>query len=417
MTLCVVALVTVLVLEYHFDASVEIDLATNYASDVRAYHLALAGVRFAQALLQQAPKDSNGPEDPWYQLGLVPACFSPQQLLELAAAGLGEGLPTEARDTRSALAQRGTESRLEDMHQEGGGCVSLRITDENSKLPVNALRPPSGDENQQPPTVWVSIFQSFFESFKIDPEVVDALIDWLDAGDNPRGTGGAETSYYQSLPIPYAPPNGPMRTPGELRLVKGLDNVETLAKLFPGATPEVVADLDLGSNSYLTPFGTEQTPASTPPGSATGTQPGGRGGTPPGSATGTQPGGGGGTPPGNQAAKVNVNTAAPEVLNALIAGVQTADSSAEGVVEEIVAKRQEKKLKSLNEAVQDANLQSALGSVADVKSTHFRVESVGVVGIVQKKIVAVLKRDAQQTNRANPANPVRQMAMLYFKVE
>jgi hypothetical protein len=114
---------------------------------------------------------------------------------------------------------------------------------------------------------------------------------------------------------------------------------------------------------------------------------------------------------------VNVNTAAPEVLNALIAGVQTADSSAEGVVEEIVAKRQEKKLKSLNEAVQDANLQSALGSVADVKSTHFRVESVGVVGIVQKKIVAVLKRDAQQTNRANPANPVRQMAMLYFKVE
>ena len=107
--------------------------------------------------------------------------------------------------------------------------------------------------------VWVSIFQRFFESFKIDPEVVDALVDWLDAGDNPRGTGGAEKSYYQSLPIPYAPPNGPMRTPGELRLVKGLNDVETLAKLFPGATPEAVADLDLGSNNYLTPFSAEQT--------------------------------------------------------------------------------------------------------------------------------------------------------------
>src|ERR1043166_8929573 len=57
LTLFVVALVTVLVLEYHFDASVEIDLAMNYASDVQAYHLALAGVHFAQALLQQAPKD------------------------------------------------------------------------------------------------------------------------------------------------------------------------------------------------------------------------------------------------------------------------------------------------------------------------------------------------------------------------
>ena len=67
--------------------------------------------------------------------------------------------------------------------------------------------------------------------------------------------------------------------------------------------------------------------------------------------------------------------------------------------------------------MQDANLRRALGSVADVKSTHFRIESVGVVGIVQKKIVAVLKRDAQQANRANLANQAQQMTMLYFKVE
>ena len=98
-------------------------------------------------------------------------------------------------------------------------------------------------------------------------------------------------------------------------------------------------------------------------------------------------------------------------------GAQTARSSAEGVVEEIIAKRQEKKLKNLNEAVQDANLRRALGNVADVKSTHFRIESVGVVGIVQKKIVAVLKRDTQSANRANLANQATQMTMLYLKVE
>ena len=118
---------------------------------------------------------------------------------------------------------------------------------------------------------------------------------------------------------------------------------------------------------------------------------------------------------------MNVNTAYPEVLKALIAGVQTGvqttSSNAEGIVEEIITKRQEKKLKNLNEAVQDANLRRALGSVADVKSTHFRIESVGVVGIVQKKIVAVLKRDAQQANRANLTNQAQQMTMLYFKVE
>ena len=88
-TLFVVALVAVLVLEYHFDASVELDLAANYANDVQAYHLALAGVHFAQALLQQDNSKSDGPESKWYQLGLVPACFAPQQLLALAATGGG----------------------------------------------------------------------------------------------------------------------------------------------------------------------------------------------------------------------------------------------------------------------------------------------------------------------------------------
>lgn len=409
MTLFVVALVTVLVLEYHFDASVEIDLATNYASDVQAYYLGLAGVRFAQALLQQAPKDTNGLEDTWNQLGLVPACFSPQQLIELATAGLGDGVPTEGRDARTAVTPSRADQSLEDMGRGSTGCVSLRITDENRKLPINALRPLNGDENQPPPAVWVSIFQRFFESFQIDPEVVDALIDWLDTGDNPSGAGGAEKSYYQSQPIAYAPPNRPMRTPGELRLVKGLSDAETLAKLFPGATPGVVAGLDLGSNPYLTPFGAEQTQAATQTGNQTGTQTGGQ--------TGTQTGG----QTGSSIAKVNVNTALPEVLKALIVGVQTgaqtARSSAEGVVEEIIAKRQEKKLKNLNEAVQDANLQRELGNVADVKSTHFRIESVGVVGIVQKKVVAVLKRDAQPANRANRANQANHMTMLYLKVE
>ena len=61
LTLFVVALVTVLVLEYHFDAAVELDLAMNYANDVQAYHLALAGVRFAQALLQRDDPKVDGP--------------------------------------------------------------------------------------------------------------------------------------------------------------------------------------------------------------------------------------------------------------------------------------------------------------------------------------------------------------------
>jgi type II secretory pathway component PulK len=407
MTLFVVALVTVLVLEYHFDAAVEIDLAANYAGDVQAYHLAMAGLRFAQALLQRDDPKADGPDDSWYKLGLLPACFSPQQLLELATAGLGEGAATEERGTRTAVDSRLADQSGEDIGQGGPGCVIVRITDENSKLPINALMPPQ--EGAPPPAVWVNVFQRFFESFKIDPEIVDALIDWIDPDDNPRGTGGAETSYYQSLPVPYVAPNGPMRTPGELHQVKGLHDPETLAQLFPGATPEAVADLDLGSNNYLTPFGAEQTQA--------GTATGGQTGAPAGTQTGTPARAPAGVPAVNQAVKVNVNTAPLEILKALLAGVRADRSNVEGVAEEIIEKRQEKQLARLDEAVQDGNLRRALSGVADVKSTYFRIESVGVVGLVQKKIVAVLKRGAQQANAVNRANPASQMTLLYFKVE
>ena len=390
-TLFVVALVTVLVLEYHFDAAVELDLAANYASDVQAYHLALAGVRFAQALLQWDDPKADGPDDAWYKLGLVPACFAPRQLLDLAATGGGEGLAAVGSEAKGSTR---TDRQREDMGGGDVGCVSLRITDEDGKLPINALMPPpstqaTGSVNPPADPNWVQIFQAFFASFKIDPEVVDALIDWIDADDTPRGSSGAERAYYERLPVPYKPPDSRMRTPEELRLVKGLDNPEELAKLFPGTPPEAVADLDLGSNSYVTVFGAEQP----------------------------------------QQARVNLNTAAPEVLTALIAGLQPGNSAAaQAIVQEIVARRQAKQFASVNEAVQGTNLGRAFGRVADVKSTYFRVESVGVVGIVRKRIVAVLKRPQQQVSQPTVSQPtvsqptvtqlnVTPSNMLYFKVE
>src|SRR5712691_1976674 len=154
-TLFVVALVAVLVLEYHFDASVELDLAANYANDVQAYHLAMAGVRFAQAMLQRDDPKADGPDDDWYKLGLVPACFAPQQLLDLATTGGGESLAA------GGLGAKGSTDRLfADASGGDVGCVSLRITDEDSKLPINALMP-QATGNVQPVADpnWVRIFQ------------------------------------------------------------------------------------------------------------------------------------------------------------------------------------------------------------------------------------------------------------------
>jgi general secretion pathway protein K len=351
-TLFVVALVTVLVLEYYFDASVEIELAANYADDVQAYHLAVSGVNFARALLLRDDRRADGTEDLWYRLGLIPACFPPQQLLSLAE---GEGVGSSPLEASQEVAAAAASDE---------GCVSLQITDEQSKLPINALAPAAG--GQDPNHTWLRIFEQFFASFQIDQDILDALVDWLDQDDIPRGIGGAEDAYYEGLETPYEAQDGPMRSLGELRLVRGFD-FETLAKFFPGLPPEAVAGVDLGSNSYLTAFGT------------------------------------------GQEAKVNLNTANAEVLQALLAGLQDGSGGTDDMVEEIIAKRQEsqfERMSEVNELISDSAVRAQLAQVADIKSAYFRVESTGVVEIIRKKVIAVLRRSQQGT-----------ITLVYLKVE
>ncbi len=55
-----------------------------------------------------------------------------------------------------------------------------------------------------------------------DDAVAAAIVDWRDPDDEPVSADGAEADYYQSLPYPYRPRNGPFETPGELLLVRGV---------------------------------------------------------------------------------------------------------------------------------------------------------------------------------------------------
>ena len=65
---------------------------------------------------------------------------------------------------------------------------------------------------------------------------------------------GAEDPYYQQLKSPYKISNGPMRTPGELRLVKDFNTTDMLSLLF-GRHVEPTTYADLGSPEVLvTPY-------------------------------------------------------------------------------------------------------------------------------------------------------------------
>ena len=213
LTLFIVALVSVLVLEYHFEAAVELDLAHNYGSDVQAYHVAMSGMRLAQELLAHDDRESDGPQDAWHRIGLVPACLPPETFLALAVAGaagasLGSGL----------LGQEA----LENAAAVGGpdrGCVSLRITAEEERLPLNALMPADLPDGATEPQLeeadrlledWEVIFETLFIQLAIGSERLDALVGWMED-------------------------NGPMRTRRELGLVPGFD-AELVKRLSPFVT-------------------------------------------------------------------------------------------------------------------------------------------------------------------------------------
>jgi len=70
-------------------------------------------------------------------------------------------------------------------------------------------------------------------------DVADAILDWLDADDEPRQYG-AERETYSGLDPPYAPKNGPLETVEELLLVRGV-------------TPELLFGPDANRNSMLDP--------------------------------------------------------------------------------------------------------------------------------------------------------------------
>jgi general secretion pathway protein K len=110
------------------------------------------------------------------------------------------------------------------------GEISLDITDELGKIQVNALmqRFPGHEANQEQVRLWERLLDLHVDADRSkadhDPEaVIDALIDWLDSGDDDAVTGlsGAESSYYAGLFPPHACANKEIDHLSEMLNVKG----------------------------------------------------------------------------------------------------------------------------------------------------------------------------------------------------
>lgn len=183
------------------------------------------------------------------------------KLIQLSLAGHGNGSYTSLLDAWAQPLQFDDEL----------GSLDVVIEDESGKLNLNSLSPDTDKKTYY--DMAVRLFKN--KKLNLSPDLLDALIDWIDVGDEPRPSG-AETPYYQGLKPPYAARNGPLATLEELRLVKG----------FSAATVKL-----------LRPYVTVYT-----------------------------------DPPGAPVTKININTAPREVIAALDAGMS--DSLIDNVLEQ-----------------------------------------------------------------------------------
>ncbi len=171
------------------------------------------------------------------------------------------------------------------------GALTLKITDELSKIQLNALikQFPGSEANPDQVKLWEHFFSNEKKNEKredIKPEErVNTVKDWLDSEDDDAVTGlsGAETDYYKRLNPPYTCANGPFNHVEELLNVKGFSEYRLQKRISP--LPEAGME-EKGLEDIFTVYGLENN---------------------------SGPGGGYGYP-----GLININTAGIEILSALL---------------------------------------------------------------------------------------------------
>jgi general secretion pathway protein K len=110
------------------------------------------------------------------------------------------------------------------------GQASVRLFDMESRFNVNNLV-----QQNKPSPPDVAAFRRLLQGLGIDPDMTNALIDWIDTDGVPTFPGGAEDADYLALDPPYRAANQPLVDIEELARVKGF-NAEVIAKLQPFVT-------------------------------------------------------------------------------------------------------------------------------------------------------------------------------------
>lgn len=306
--LWVILVLSLLISGFAFTMHVETQVASYARKELKAEMLARSGVEVARMQLilhQQSPTQS------------------------------GFDAPNQAWATNELLYVN---------HELGDGTLNVKVTDEESKIPIN------GATDVQ--------LKRLMGLLNVDPSdgdvIVDSIQDWIDADDLTK-LNGAENDYYLSLSPPYRAKNAPLDRVEELLLIRGVT-----PELFHG-TP--ATDQDPAQPGFADLFTTM--------------------------TSGT----------------INVNTASAIVLQAML-GID--DTQAQAVLthrdgpDGIPGTDDDMPFHTTDEFFaaignRDPAARQAVQGLVTVSSSFFTVKSTGTVGGVKRTILATLRRDGATT--------------------
>ena len=205
-----VALLSILVLSFSFDAILEGRIATYVRQRQRVNYLTQSGIAIAEMLLEK----------------------------QLKVSATSAATAEEDRWKAPALRiKRGQTSIIDE--PLGDGMIHIEIIPEQSRWNINKLNNSAqsaavkNSTSTQAPTqydlVWEQIFKTAGVPEEMIPDLIDCWNDWTDLDSTISGRNGAEDEYYKleedpktnEPRIPYTARNGPIDTIDELRLIKG----------------------------------------------------------------------------------------------------------------------------------------------------------------------------------------------------
>lgn len=135
------------------------------------------------------------------------------------------------------LARDGLQSKIDTLDEDWasilppitveGATVTGKIEDLQGRFNLNNLM-----DKDAPSQIDIDRFKHLLEVLDLNPDLADAVLDWIDPDDETRYPGGAEDTEYLTREVPYRAANRPMVSVSELRLVKGVDQ-DVYEKLSP----------------------------------------------------------------------------------------------------------------------------------------------------------------------------------------